>query len=46
MVGARGPVWAAACVLEDEQRVAELADKLVERTSPALRAEVAGKAVH
>ena len=36
VAGARGPVWAAACVLEDERRVAELADQLVERRSPAV----------
>ena len=43
--GARGPVWAAACVLEDERRVAELADQLVERRSPAVPAEVSANAV-
>ena len=45
VAGARGPVWAAACVLEDERRVAELADQLVERTSPAVPDLVANKAV-
>ena len=45
VVGARGPVWAAACVLEDERRVAELADLLVERRSPAVPAELAKNAV-
>ncbi len=43
--GARGPVWAAACVLEDERRVAELADQLVERRAPAVPGLVANKAV-
>ena len=36
VAGAREPVWAAACVLEDERRVAELADQLVARRSPAV----------
>ena len=36
VVGARGPAWSAACVLEDERRVAELADQLVERRAPAV----------
>ena len=36
VAGARGPVWSAACVLEDERRVAELADL-------AGRAESAGR---
>ena len=45
VVGARGPVWAAACVLEDERRVAELADLLVERRSPAVRPSWRGNAV-
>ncbi len=45
VAGARGPVWAAACVLEDERRVAELADQLAERRSPAVPAEVALSAV-
>ena len=40
-----GPVWAAACVLEDERRVAELADQLVQGWSPAVPAEVAASAV-
>ena len=42
---ARGPVWAAACVLEDERRVAELADQLVERRSPSVPDLVANRAV-
>ena len=45
VAGARGPVWAAACVLEDERRVAELADQLVERRAPAVPGLVANKAV-
>ena len=43
--GARQPVWAAACVLEDERRVTELAGQLVERSSPAVPADVAAQAV-
>jgi hypothetical protein len=31
VTGAREPVWAAACVVEDEQRIAALADVLVGR---------------
>ena len=45
VAGARRPVWAAASVLEDERRVAELADQLVERRSPAVPDQVANKAV-
>ena len=45
VAGARGPVWSAACVLEDERRVAELADWLVERRSSAVPAKVAAEAV-
>ena len=45
VAGAQGPVWAAACVLEDERRVAELADQLAERRSPAVPAQVANRAV-
>ncbi len=45
IVGARGPVWATACVLEDEQRVAELADKLAERSAPPVPPQMANKAV-
>ena len=45
VAGARGPVWAAACVLEDERLVAELADALVERPAPAVLAQVANSAV-
>jgi conjugative relaxase-like TrwC/TraI family protein len=45
VAGARGPVWSAACVLEDERRVAELADNLVERQAPVVPAKVAATAV-
>ena len=45
VVGARGPAWSAACVLEDERRVAELADVLAERRAPAVPAQVAAHAV-
>ena len=45
VAGARQPVWAAACVLEDERRVTELAGQLVERSSPAVPADVAAQAV-
>ncbi len=34
VAGAREPVWAAACVLEDERRIAELADVLSQRDGP------------
>ena len=34
VTGAREPVWAAACVVEDEQRIASLADVLAEREGP------------
>ncbi len=36
VAGAREPVWAAACVLEDERRVAELADQLAQNPVPAV----------
>jgi hypothetical protein len=36
VVGAREPVWAAACVVEDEQRIAGLADVLAEREGPSV----------
>ena len=38
VAGAREPVWAAACVLEDERRIAELADLLAERTGAGVAA--------
>jgi ATP-dependent exoDNAse (exonuclease V) alpha subunit len=34
VTGAREPVWAAACVVEDERRIAALADVLAEREGP------------
>ncbi len=43
--GAREPVWAAACVVEDEHRIADLASILAERRGPALGAEDAAAAV-
>jgi hypothetical protein len=36
VVGAREPVWVAACVVEDEQRIAGLADALAERDGPSV----------
>ena len=45
VAGAREPVWAAACVLEDERRVAELADQLAQNPVPAVPAEEAATAV-
>jgi len=42
---AREPVWAAACVVEDERRIADLASILAERPGPALGAEEAAAAV-
>ena len=45
VAGARGQVWSTACVLEDERRVAELADHLVERRSPDVPAKLATEAV-
>ena len=36
VAGAREPVWAAACVLEDEARIATLAERLVARAGPAI----------
>ena len=45
VAGARGPVWSAACVLEDERRVAELADQLAQRRAAAVPAEAAVRAV-
>ena len=34
VAGAREPAWSAACVLEDERRIAELADMLTQREGP------------
>ncbi|HXW79961.1 MAG TPA: MobF family relaxase, partial [Acidimicrobiales bacterium] len=45
VAGAREPVWAAACVLEDERRVAELARALAERELPGLSPTAAADAV-
>ena len=42
---AREPVWAAACVVEDERRIADLAHILAERPGPALSPEEAAAAV-
>jgi len=42
---AREPVWAAACVVEDERRIADLASILAERPGPALGTEEATAAV-
>jgi conjugative relaxase-like TrwC/TraI family protein len=42
---AREPVWAAACVVEDERRIADLASTLAERAGPALGAEESAAAV-
>jgi conjugative relaxase-like TrwC/TraI family protein len=39
------PVWAGACVVEDERRIAELADSLAERPGPALSPGEAAAAV-
>lgn len=45
VAGAREPVWAAACVLEDEARIATLAERLVARAGPAIGPERAAEAV-
>jgi conjugative relaxase-like TrwC/TraI family protein len=45
VTGAREPVFAAACVIEDERRTAELADLLAARAGPALSHEDAAAAV-
>jgi conjugative relaxase-like TrwC/TraI family protein len=42
---AREPVWAAACVVEDERRIADLAHSLAERPGPAVSYEEAVAAV-
>ncbi|HMK97621.1 MAG TPA: AAA family ATPase, partial [Acidimicrobiales bacterium] len=44
-MGAREPVFAAACVIEDERRIGSLADLLVERPGPAISHEAAAAAV-
>jgi hypothetical protein len=43
--GAREPVGAAACVLEDEARIATLAERLAGRAGPAIGPEQAADAV-
>jgi conjugative relaxase-like TrwC/TraI family protein len=43
--GAREPVFAATCVLEDERRIASLADVLAEREGPSISHEDAAAAV-
>jgi ATP-dependent exoDNAse (exonuclease V) alpha subunit len=45
VAGAREPVFSAACVVEDERRIAVLADVLVDRTGATLSPEVAAAAV-
>jgi hypothetical protein len=45
VTGAREPVWAAACVVEDEQRIATLADVLAEREGPRVDRQAAFLAV-
>jgi conjugative relaxase-like TrwC/TraI family protein len=45
VAGARELVFSAACVVEDERRIASLADVLVDRAGPSLSPEVAAAAV-
>ena len=45
VAGAREPAWSAACVLEDEARIATLAERLVARAGPAIGPEQAAEAV-
>jgi len=45
VTGAREPVWAAACVVEDEQRIAALADVLSGREGPRVDRQAAFLAV-
>jgi conjugative relaxase-like TrwC/TraI family protein len=45
VVGCREPVWAARCVLNDEQRITELAEKLTGDEGPKVSDEVALAAV-
>ena len=45
VTGAREPVWAAASVVEDEQRIAALADVLAEREGPRVDRQAASLAV-
>jgi hypothetical protein len=45
VLAAKEPVWAAACVVEDERRIADLAHSLAERPGPALSPQEAAAAV-
>jgi conjugative relaxase-like TrwC/TraI family protein len=45
VAGAREPVWSAACVLEDERRIAELADVLTQREGPWVDESAADSAI-
>ena len=45
VAGAREPVWSAACVLEDERRIAELADVLTQREGPRVDESAAVAAI-
>ena len=45
VTGAREPVWAAACVVKDERRIAALADVLAEREGPRVDGQAAFLAV-
>ena len=45
VAGAREPVWSAACVLEDERRIAELADVLTQREGPRVDESAADSAI-
>ena len=42
---AREPVWAAACVVEDERRIADLAQSVAERPGPVVSLEIAATAL-
>jgi conjugative relaxase-like TrwC/TraI family protein len=44
VAGAREPAWSAACVLEDERRIAELADMLSQREGPRVDDSAANSA--
>ena len=45
VLAAKEPVWAAACVVEDERRIVDLAHSLAERPGPALSPQEAAAAV-
>jgi hypothetical protein len=45
VAGAREPVWSAACVLENERRIAELADTLTQREGPRVDESAAVSAI-